>query len=95
MYNFPGQTVQKFPIYILFSYCSNYLLLEQPNFVSLPTANSFISDLAYTTHMNPILRSNSNYKTVKMCQYYVLLRANLNYKKDKDAPIPLPYLFPT
>ena len=62
IYNFLYPTVPKFPFYILCAYYPNYLLLENPNFVSLPTPNSLVFDLAYTTCINLNLWSNDKFR---------------------------------
>ena len=70
MHTFLCQAVSKSPFYKIYTNCPflhsiYYLLLEQLNLVSLPTPNSFISDLAFTTPTNPILRSKLNFEKVK------------------------------
>ena len=46
-----------------FTCYSNYFLLDEPNFVSLPSQ-------LISTRTNPILRSNLNYKKFKMSWYF-------------------------
>ena len=67
IHNFPCQTVRTFPLYILFTYNPNYLLLEWSKFASLPTPNSFRFHLVYTTCIKLIQWSNLNYKKLLKC----------------------------
>lgn len=64
IHDFLCQTVPIFPLYILFTNYPNYLLLDEPNFVSFTTPNSLVFDLAYTTRNNLILWI---IKTAKVC----------------------------
>ena len=59
--------------------------------------NLFISDLAYTTRIiYQVLRSNLKLKTLLKFLYTTnFLCVNLDYKKAKIVPMPLPYLFLT
>ena len=60
------ETQQKLPLYILFTYYSDYLLLDQPYFVSLLISNPFTFDLANTISLNLILLSNLNFNNFKL-----------------------------
>ena len=94
IYNFLYPTVPKFPFYILCAYYPNYLLLENPNFVSLPTPNSLIFDLAYTTCINLNLWSNDKFR-LKCADTSNFLWTNLNYGNTKTVPIAPTHLFST
>ena len=57
------------------------------NFVSLPTLNSFMIYLGYTTRINLILQPNLYYKKVLKCvDYSNFLRTSLNYKNAETLP---------
>ena len=67
----------------------NYFELDEPNFVSLPTPNLFISDLVYTTRTDPLSRLNLNYKKLlKRVNIPNSLRTNLIYEKAETVLIP-------
>ena len=64
MHNFQCQTVSKSPFqnYLPTTQAAYYLTNSILCISTLPPSNSFISDLAYTTCTNSILRSSFNYK---------------------------------
>ena len=67
----------------------NYFQLDEPNFVSLPSPNLFISDLVYTTRTDPLSRLNLNYKKLlKRVNIPNSLRMNLIYEKAETVLIP-------
>ena len=72
MHNFLCHTVTEFPFYILTTYYPNYLLLEKPKFVLLPTPTHLFLTLliliAPIQFYGPIQTIKSSY----MCQYYQL-----------------------
>lgn len=86
MYNFLYQTIPK----------SKLLTIWLSQFCVITYPNLFISDLAYTTVINLILRSNINYEKLLKCDNTTnYLRKNLSYANAETVLTPSSYIFPS